>query len=270
MVIKYQMEPGELKDGYFYSVTCAREDDLSDFEAESPTMVQSVEPMDEVGYDLLYLEPVFSHEVYWNACPHQEGVFCIVHPVLKYSSPKEVGNMSWYREGPGIVCKEELAIRLLKSPLLGIVVQRPEFWTCGGYPKPKDWYLVQGVGPSARKRRTMTPEPYKCWNCKNEPLCPDCGFLPPTCPVCGVNYKIPDHKWDGKDESKLVMYGCSPRIDVKAWDGSDYCGTVITHRMLQFLLSCHAHPFRALPIPVDVKGATAEELKRLEIARTPI
>lgn len=270
MVVKLAIEPSEPRMGYFYALTCSRADDLDDFESLAPELVQSVEAQDEDGEDLLYLRPLSSHRLFWSRCEHREGSEIWFRPTLEYRDIKEVGNMSWYEQGEGMVCKKDLAIRLLTSELLGIVVQRTEFSSPGGHPEPKDWYYVQGGGPSALKRPKMTPETYKCWNCKKEPVCHVCGFAPSVCPHCSADYRIPVRKWDGKDETKLVFYPDEAIVDLKAWDGSDYCGSLITHRMLQFLLKCHAHPFRALPIPVDVKGVTAKELKRLESARTPI
>jgi hypothetical protein len=57
-------------------------------------------------------------------------------------------------------------------------------------------------------------------------------------------------------------------IDLQRWDGSDFFPHgVMTHRMLLFLQSVHAHPFHAVPLAVNVHGANMADLKRLECAR---
>ncbi len=40
--------------------------------------------------------------------------------------------------------------------------------------------------------------------------------------------------------------------------------------MVQFLLKMKAHPFRAIPLPVNVHGASQADLERLEQARAPL
>jgi len=269
VVVHYAVEPSEEKYGYFYSLLTARDDDMT-LDRPDPNLIECVEPLDEEGEDLLNVRPMGFNYVTWSRCGHRELGEYYLGGNLEYISTREVGNLCWYRDGYGLVCNRDLAIRLLTSNLRGLMVDRPGYESPGGLPEPKDWYRVQGVGPHAYKVPKMTPEPYKCWNCQKEPVCSVCGRMGPLCPYCDVEYHIPVKQWDGK-ETKMLVYVPPPSIiDLERWDGSDLFGLIITHRMLQFLMSCQAHPFRAFSIPVDVKGASAKNVKRLEMARMPI
>ena len=73
-----------------------------------------------------------------------------------------------------------------------------------------------------------------------------------------------------KDVSSFVQI-----VDGRRWDGTDFFGggdglQTVTRRAVDWLLSIHAYPFEAQPVPVNIAGMTKAERERLEQARTPL
>lgn len=118
--------------------------------------------------------------------------------------------------------------------------------------------------------------------------CRQCGFAPIYCESCGtlVSDKCPQCEaqsckipCDYPEKASFIFPGYSRWVDIlwgKTWEGSDfsklsYSGpTVITKRVLDWLLHVEAKPFCARPIKVCIDGMTAQQLEWLDRAVDPV
>ena len=124
------------------------------------------------------------------------------------------------------------------------------------------------------------PELNRCCYCGRRPVkCGRCGHPANPCPDCGRHpIKNVKHATDEERAAGVILHTSAGRprllIDPRRWDGSDcfYFGGFLfaTRRFVDYLLSIHAWPFTATPIPVLEVGIEAEHLRRLELAHQPV
>lgn len=114
----------------------------------------------------------------------------------------------------------------------------------------------------------------QCPFCEFNPvICPKCNTVLSPCPNCGAEWVVSQSQHRGaKDRRAVWALERQHVIDGKKWDGSDFFGQdvngKVTRRVVDVLLSMHAVPFAAEPIPVIVDDMTPQELDRLEQAKT--
>ena len=114
----------------------------------------------------------------------------------------------------------------------------------------------------------------ECRQCGYGPIfCDTCGHFEYACPQCKANVaslkdpaeKISRASFIVGPLKRKVLWG-------KTWDGSDFCNgmdnrSIITRRVLDWLLMIHAKPLLAEPLSVCTTGMSEQQLKWLEAAR---
>ena len=125
------------------------------------------------------------------------------------------------------------------------------------------------------RRKIIPASADKCPFCGVGPIvCPSCGRSNNPCPNCKKRWAAADDKHGGEKDPRIKIDRFSARtivIDPKRWEGSDLLGgNIVTRRVIDFLLSIHAAPFKAEPVPVNVLGLSKAELKRLGTAKAPL
>jgi hypothetical protein len=147
----------------------------------------------------------------------------------------------------------------------------------------KLWDL-QFLGRRCRRPYSVVDAPNACPFCGHEPLiCAECGNHFDKCARCEkYAWVIPkNHKGAGDPRLLLTVEGFWGKtqqiVEARKWDGSDFIYEdieetnrehIVTRRVVDWLLSIHAAPFFARPVPVDVTGAPPETLAILEAAKT--
>jgi hypothetical protein len=177
---------------------------------------------------------------------------------------------------------ESLAEELLARQLKGAMIRRiptviPQ-WGERTRTSESAVYQLFFLGPTARVPLQVDPE--------NGNQCPFCGVAPLFCTVCLEGFlncrSCGKRGIVGTDESPKksdprLLYVPAPYdriIDARMWDGSDIFGEhingFVTRRVVDLLVKLKAHPFEAEPVPVNVYGATSEQLERLETCLQPL
>lgn len=142
-------------------------------------------------------------------------------------------------------------------------------------------YELQFRGRACRRGFSVVGAPNACPHCGRKPLiCPECGDYQLDCPDCKQEAWIAKKNHKGPNDKRLTPAGWdqwSPMvIDVNRWDGADFIyvtrdagleTNVVTKRVIDWLLSIHAAPFLARRVMARLDGATAEQLKMLEVAK---
>ena len=269
MTTRYLRGPIEPRWGYFYGLSLNR--DSSDFDA-APVKgkIANVTPRDQKIGLVMYI-PEYKRVYYETCC--ELASWGVSRAVFEYRTGREIATVAWMEMGLELVCKKELAFAFLSSGLVGVSVARAEVYGDSDHISD-EWYHVIGHGRDCIMQGHCEPSPYKCWNCGAEPICPVCHRRPASCPKCDAEYIVSEEDANLRNEKRLVIVDDPehpyPAIDLARWDGSDYFCGEMTHRMVQFLLKMKAHPFRAIPLPVNVHGASQADLERLEQARAPL
>ncbi len=254
--------------GYFYDLQMSDRDPEEFNETDVEGKMSMATAQDEE--DGLILRRISGYRLYRG--------FCCANSYYRQARCKvdvrdgcETGPIAWAEMTGEFFCNEQLAVQLLTSGLIGLNVSAVDFVRRPGHLLGR-WFQIASDAPTGTVKFACRPDPYKCFNCGCEPICRKCRNLPPECPNCKVRFWVSDLGSDAADERKLLVV--TPKditdsvVDVQGWDGSDYFGGIITHRMLQYLLSVHAHPFRVFPVAVNVLNATAADLEKLESSKS--
>jgi hypothetical protein len=268
--MKHVLTLGEIDPewGVFYTLlTSDRDPDMifNDLEVEGKKS-HATEEDEKIG---LVLEILSSVPVYYGFCCGQNEAGKARCHFYRFTGT-ELGSIAWTTMYSEFVCVSELALKLVASELDGIRISQATVLS----PETIDrqWYHVTNDRHKALLQPVCSPAPYHCWNCGFEPICRVCGGVPHTCPRCEERYLINEDEWRGEGDNRLVCDGTFeahpyPIVDLRLWDGADFFGDTITHRMYQFLVSEGAHPFRIAPVAANIRGATADDLRRLDRAR---
>lgn len=291
-------QTGDLKEGYFYELgipLSGDQDDVSDLRsppgqdendivALAPSSVEQSKAWQErvMGIERFRRCPLngdHETEVYWT-----EYLVTSLWPSIEWSPLLCV---RWDADGATMITRQ-VAASLRQTPFRGyrLTPARPGA-------EPGEWvvladasggddavlYDLQFRGRSCRRGKTILDAPNNCPFCGHEPLfCPSCEFSPRDCPRCNKEcFAVPrNHK--GESDQRYLLTEVPDRrsrriLEASRWDGSDFiwgtehpglAGHFVTKRVVDWLLSIHATPFVAKPVLVDVEGASAEVLERLE------
>ncbi|MCA9206432.1 MAG: hypothetical protein KDA59_25440 [Planctomycetales bacterium] len=185
------------------------------------------------------------------------------------------------------VFRRELHDRLCDSGLTDTDMFRCRMVTSEGEAMPvgdgPEIYGLKFPGANLSRSLKLVPPDWKniCLHCKKEPvICPECGYPQGQfCQACGeLVSKGVDHGTSERREREapeLLWWETNPKagqvLDGSLWDGSDFNSckgiSVVTRRVVDFLLQVHAMPFEARPLRVYVGSCTPEQRARLEAAK---
>jgi hypothetical protein len=191
-----------------------------------------------------------------------------------------------YTAAGGFVVNKSLKEALTASGLTGFEVQRvnigmyPRFDTPEDTPEDKNvfgpFFRIFGMGKECLANpQVFPPSADKCPWCGQGPIvCPDCGHCLNPCEKCGRDWGVAEHNPDVGKNARIIIEEKSALltvIDPRRWDGSDFfMECYLTRRAVDFLLSIHAAPFVAEPVPVNMLGISEKDRLRLEAARKPL
>lgn len=184
--------------------------------------------------------------------------------------------------GDAAIVNGWLAEQLLRSGLWGFSLQPMRIAYNDNYPDyvaPEPLYALIFEGRKPFMKQRLDPaEPNRCCFCGFGPVvCPECNHIDIDCPKCEKTWIVPDSDHDGEGDPRTMIDWTYPPpgvMDISLWDGCDFMGLGIggyaTRRAVDFLVSIHAAPFLATPIPVNVHDITPELREKLEQARRPL
>ena len=177
------------------------------------------------------------------------------------------------------VVERRLVEPLRRSGLTGInLMPLPVEEGCPEREKFDLHYLRLGGRDCLRNLKVHEPDPNECPFCGYGPvICPECGNKMNICYRCRKQVVADDGTKPGEEGLQWLIPPLPvPRrtiIDLKYWDGRDvFQGmghemTLVTRRVVDFLLEVHAGPFMAEPLLADVRECSDEILRQMERAR---
>lgn len=289
-------QTGDLREGYFYEIGLPFEGDEDDVEwlrsrpGEDANDIVAMAPS-SIGKSSARLERIMGIERF-QRCPldHETEVYWTEYLVTSLWPDNEWSPLlciHWDADG-AVMITRQVAMSLRQTPFRG-------YRLTPARPGPeRGQFVVQAVDPdvdhalvhdlqfrgrSCRRGNSLVDAPNKCPFCGHAPLiCPDCSFEARDCPLCKKPCFAESRNHQGDSDQRYLLTEQPDRwtraiLEASRWDGSDFiwgtehpglAGHYVTKRVVDWLLSIHANPFVAKPVLVNVEGASAEVLKRLE------
>jgi hypothetical protein len=176
-----------------------------------------------------------------------------------------------------IVVRREFRDELNRTPFIGFATAPLPISENQSRLVDPDLYVLSPRGRKCvRPLAVSVPEPNVCPFCGWGPIvCAACREVQWNCPKCTHDLVVLEEKHEGSGDKRFTTVGI-PRegwiVDGIQWDGSDFVAglnqSLITGRVLDWLVAVGAVPFMAFPCFVDVSGCDAVQLKRLAEARS--